>query len=70
VFGTVKQIVRGLSEAEWRFSQEKDGEWVDVYEVDYMGRDLWLKLRLEIQEHSKKYVVVISFHEWDHSRAI
>lgn len=70
VFGTIKSLVLGLEEEQWQFSQEKDGRWVDVYRVEYSGRDIWLKLKLELMEHSKQYSVVISFHEWDHSRPI
>jgi|GEM_PF-2111128 len=70
VFGTIKEIVLGLDETQWRFSQEKDGQWVDVYYVEYEGRDIWLKLKLELNQHSKEYTIVISFHEWDHSREI
>lgn len=68
VFGTIKRLVHELDEAQWRFAQEKDGAWVDVYQIEYAGRDLWLKLKMELMEHAKEYVVVVSFHEWDHSR--
>jgi hypothetical protein len=70
VFGTVKEMVLGLNETQWRFAQEKEGQWVDVYEVDYESRAIWLKLKLEIHQHSKEFAIVISFHEWDHSREI
>lgn len=70
VFGTIKDLVLGLDEGQWCFAQEKDGGWVDVYQVQYEERDLWLKLKLELMEHSKRYAVVVSFHEWDHSRPI
>jgi hypothetical protein len=43
---------------------------VDVYQVQYDERDLWLKLKLELTEHSKQYALVVSFHEWDHSRPV
>jgi hypothetical protein len=70
VFGTIKSLVLGLTESEWRFAQEKDATWVDVYQVEHEGRSLWLKLKLELMEHAKQYVLVVSFHEWDHSRPI
>lgn len=70
VFGTIKELVLALHQGQWRFAQEKDGAWADVYEVRYEGRDLWLKLKLELMGHSKQYAVVVSFHEWDHSRPI
>jgi len=70
VFGTIKELVLELDEEQWRFAQEKNGGWVDVYLVRYDERDLWLKLKLEMMEHSKQYAVVVSFHEWDHSRPI
>jgi hypothetical protein len=70
VFGTIKGLVLALHEGQWRFAQEKDGGWVDVYQVQYEERDIWLKLKLELMEHSKQYAVVVSFHEWDHSRPI
>lgn len=70
VFGTIKDLVLALDEGHWRFAQEKDGSWVDVYQVQYEDRDLWLKLKLEMMAHSRQYAVVVSFHEWDHSRPI
>jgi hypothetical protein len=70
VFGTIKELVLALDEEQWCFAQEKDGDWVDVYQVKYDARDLWLKLKLELMAHSKQFAVVVSFHEWDHSRPI
>lgn len=70
VFETIRSIVASLEERQWRFRQEKGGTWVDVYRVEYEGRSLWLKLRLELNQHSKEYVVVVSFHEWDETRPI
>lgn len=70
VFGTIQGLVRGLLEANWKFAQEKDGRWVDVYRVEHGGRDLWLKLKIELMQNTKQYAVVISFHEWDDDRPI
>ena len=70
VFETIKELVLALREGQWRFAQEKDGGWVDVYQVKYDDRDLWLKLKLEMMAHAKQYAVVVSFHEWDHSLPI
>lgn len=40
VFGTIKDLVLALREEQWHFAQEKDGGWVDVYQVQYEERDL------------------------------
>lgn len=68
VFATVREIVSGLDERQWRFSQEKDRSWVDVYRAIYEGADLWVKLKLELTPATREYAVVVSFHEWDDTR--
>ena len=70
VFGTVKGLVSELREDDWKFAQEMNGRWVDVYRVNYEGRDVWLKLKVELWQHAKEHAVVISFHEWDDDRPI
>ena len=56
----------GLSAEEWRFTQEKDGEWVDVYRAGIFENwpDAWIKVKVELV-NAYDAVVVISFHEWD-----
>ena len=70
VFGVIKGIVVGLEQNRWKFAQVEDGQWADVYQVTHAGRDLWVKLKIELEPTAKEYAIVISFHEWDHSREI
>lgn len=70
VFGSIKEIVVGLTEACWSFAQVEDGEWADVYRVVHHATELWVKLKIELEPTAKEYAIVISFHEWDHSRDI
>ncbi len=68
--GEITGIVADLTLPEFQFAQERDGEWVDVYRVDFEGIDLWVKLKLEQDAGSPEMVVVISFHLWDDSREV
>jgi hypothetical protein len=67
---SITEIVGGLTRDEFRFSQERDGEWIDVYRVECEGCDVWLKLKLEKDPREPEMVIVISFHEWDDSREV
>lgn len=64
----IASIVGSLDEAQFRFSQERAGEWVDVYQVETEIASVWIKLKLETNPHTGEELVVISFHEWDHTR--
>lgn len=64
--GVIRGIVRMLALESWRFSEEDEKGWVDVYRVEKFNRPLWLKIKVE-QRHAKDSVIVISFHEWDDS---
>jgi hypothetical protein len=67
----IREIVLDLDVDQWKFAQEKDGGWVDVYRVaQEEGVDLWVKLKVELTPQTKEYTVVVSFHEWDDSRPI
>ena len=40
----------------------------DVYQVETEVASVWIKLKLETNPHTGEELVVISFHEWDHTR--
>ncbi len=60
----IRSTLRGLGEADWKFSEENERGWVDVYRVLKFNRLLWVKIKLE-QRFSKEAVIVISFHHFD-----
>jgi hypothetical protein len=60
----IRSTLSGLSEADWKFSEENERGWVDVYRVLKFNRLLWVKIKLE-QRFSKETVIVISFHHFD-----
>lgn len=64
--GVMRGIVRTLALEQWRFAQEDENGWVDVYRVEKFNRPLWVKIKVE-QRHTRDSVIVISFHEWDDS---
>jgi hypothetical protein len=55
-----------LHQDEWQFTQEQDGQWVDVYRAGIFEDwpDAWIKVKVEFV-NAYDAVVVISFHEWD-----
>lgn len=67
--GMIRAIVRTLSRDQWRFAEEDEKGWVDVYRVEKYNRTLWVKIKVE-QRHARDSVIVISFHEWDDSTPI
>jgi hypothetical protein len=60
----IRRTLLGLTKANWRFSEENERGWVDVYRVLKFGRLLWVKIKLEMR-FSKETVIVISFHHFD-----
>jgi hypothetical protein len=64
VAGAIRSVVMGLEREQWRFCEEDEKGWVDVYRVLKYNRLLWVKIKIE-QRFSKDKVIVISFHEWD-----
>jgi len=66
----IRRLVQQLTREQWVFEEEKNGGYVDVYRIRYGPRDVWLKIKLEPQQHAKKIVLVISFHEFDNDRPI
>jgi hypothetical protein len=71
----IREIVVSLVIDEFEFSERRTRvvkgvrieSRVDVYRIDFEGRDLWMKIKLE-QDASGDFVVVISLHGWDPSR--
>jgi hypothetical protein len=64
----VLELLSGLTADEWCFRQEKNGEWVDVYRIEFEEPPpAWVKLKIEtINDYEA--LVVISFHEFDDAR--
>jgi hypothetical protein len=60
----IRRTLLGLTEADWKFSEENERGWVDVYRVLRFNRLLWVKIKLE-KRFSKETVIVISFHHFD-----
>lgn len=60
----MKQTLLSLREEHWRFAEENERGWVDVYRVLKYNRLIWAKLKVE-QRNTRDTVIVLSFHEYD-----
>ncbi len=62
--GAMRQVLLSLSADPWKFSEQDEKGWVDVYRVLKFNRLLWVKIKIE-QRFAKDQVILISFHDWD-----
>jgi hypothetical protein len=60
----MKQTLLALSEENWRFAEENENGWVDVYRILKFNRLIWVKLKVE-QKNARDSVIVLSFHDYD-----
>jgi hypothetical protein len=60
----MRRVVLDLREENWKFAEENENGWVDVYRVLKFNRLIWAKLKVEAR-NAKDQVILISFHEYD-----
>jgi hypothetical protein len=60
----IRKTLLDLKADHWKFSEEDERGWVDVYRILKFNRLLWVKIKLE-KRFSKETVIVISFHHYD-----
>lgn len=61
----IRGMLLSLTETQWRFAQENERGWVDVYRVERHRLALWLTLKIEQERSAKELVIVLSCHEYD-----
>ena len=69
VSGAIRATVMALRHSDWRFCQEDEKGWADIYRVERYQRVLWVKIKIE-PRGTTDHTIVISFHEWDDARQI
>lgn len=60
----MRQTLLDLRDEHWKFAEENETGWVDVYRILKHNRLIWAKLKLEMRS-AREMVIVISFHEYD-----
>lgn len=60
----MRSTLLALREEHWKFAEENDTGWVDVYRILRFARLIWVKVKVEAR-NEKDHVVLISFHEYD-----
>ncbi|MBA4158032.1 MAG: type II toxin-antitoxin system MqsR family toxin [Gemmatimonadetes bacterium] len=60
----IRKTLLDLTESHWKFSEQDERGWVDVYRILKFNRLLWVKIKLE-KRFAKETVIVISFHHFD-----
>lgn len=60
----IRSTLLALTGGHWRFAEQDERGWVDVYRILKFNRLLWVKIKLE-PRFAKDTVIVISFHHFD-----
>lgn len=60
----IRATVLALRDEHWRFAEEDERGWVDVYRILRFNRLIWVKLKVEMR-FARQMVIVISFHDYD-----
>lgn len=60
----VRTTILALRMEHWKFAEENDKGWVDVYRIIKYNRLIWAKLKVELR-NAKEMVVLLSFHDYD-----
>ena len=60
----IRQTLLALRAENWRFAEENDKGWADVYRILRYNRLIWLKLKVE-RRTAKDAVILLSFHDYD-----
>lgn len=67
VSGAIRATVLALKQSEWRFCQQNENGWADIYRIARYQRVLWVKIKIELRG-TTDHTIVISFHDWDDAR--
>jgi hypothetical protein len=62
--GRHDQTILALRAEHWKFAEENESGWVDVYRILTHNRLIWAKLKIEMRT-ARELVIIISFHEYD-----
>jgi Motility quorum-sensing regulator, toxin of MqsA len=60
----VRNTLLALHEDHWKFAEENERGWVDVYRILRHNRLIWAKLKVEMR-NAREMVVLLSFHDYD-----
>jgi hypothetical protein len=60
----VRQTILALRAEHWKFAEENESGWVDVYRISRHNRLIWAKLKIEMRT-ARELVIIFSFHEYD-----
>lgn len=60
----VRSTLLALREEHWKFAEENERGWVDVYRIIKYNRLIWAKLKLEMR-NAREMVILLSFHDYD-----
>jgi hypothetical protein len=60
----VRTTILALTREHWKFAEENESGWVDVYRILKYSRLIWIKLKVEMR-NARDMVILISFHEYD-----
>lgn len=60
----MRRVLLELAEEHWKFAEENENGWVDIYRIVKFNRLIWAKLKVEAR-NAKDHVVLISFHDYD-----
>lgn len=60
----MRQTLLALRAEHWRFAEENEDGWADVFRILKFNRLIWAKLKIEMR-NSKETVILLSFHDYD-----
>jgi len=60
----IRQTILALREEHWKFAEQNENGWADVYRILRFNRLIWAKLKVEAR-NSKDHVILLSFHDYD-----
>ena len=60
----VRTTILALRAEHWKFAEENEKGWVDVYRILKYNRLIWAKLKVELR-NAREMVVLLSFHDYD-----
>lgn len=60
----MRKTILALGDEHWKFAEQNETGWVDVYRILNFGRLIWVKVKVEAR-NAKDHVILISFHDYD-----
>lgn len=60
----MRKTLLALRDEHWKFAEQNENGWVDVYRIRMFERLIWAKLKVEMR-NTKDHVILISFHDYD-----